>query len=168
MGSNALALGLCQSFLTRFEAFCEANHEAFRRAEPFPYAVADSLFDDRLIERILREYPRRDNPIWQRYDDSDMTSGRFLIALSRLTGIPNLISDPYLMGGGVSSVYRGGMLDIHCYGNLRDAIAIHRRLNATSIPAGRKAGEDSSSSGTGRWRNASRRWCRSTTGSSCS
>jgi Rps23 Pro-64 3,4-dihydroxylase Tpa1-like proline 4-hydroxylase len=155
MASSISAFELCQSFLARFEAFCEANREAFQRAEPFPYAVADGLLDERLIERILREYPARNDPIWQHYDDSDIqikvrsnwksdaditpdirevvrafTSGRFLLALSRLTGISHLISDPYLTGGGVSSVYRGGMLDLHCDGNWHDAMAVHRRLNA--------------------------------------
>ena len=155
MASNTSAFELCQSFLARFEAFCEANREAFQRAEPFPHAVADGLLDERLIELILREYPARNDPIWQHYDDSDiqiktrsnwksdaditpdirevvraLTSGRFLLALARLTGISHLISDPYLTGGGVSSVYRGGMLDLHCDGNWHDAMAVHRRLNA--------------------------------------
>jgi len=155
MASGASAFELCQSFLARFEQFCEMNREKFRNAVPFPHAVADGLFDERLLELLLREYPARNDPIWQRYDDSDiqiktrskwksdaditpdirevvrgLNSGRFLLALSRLTGIDHLISDPYLTGGGVSSVYRGGMLDIHCDGNWHDAMAVHRRLNA--------------------------------------
>ena len=155
MSSNELAFDLCQSFLGKFEEFAERHHSAFAAAAPFPHAVADNLFDDRLIEILLREYPGRDDPVWQRYDDSDiqikvrtrwksdadirgdtrevvrtLNSGRFLLALSRLTGIGNLISDPYLTGGGLSSVYRGGMLDIHCDGNWHDAMAVHRRLNA--------------------------------------
>ena len=154
MPSHPTTFELCQSFLDRFERFAEQNHDAFRDAVPFPNAVADKLFDERLIERILREYPERNAEIWQRYDDSDiqikvrtkwasdsdipddirevvrtLNGGRFLRALSELTGIDNLIADPYLTGGGLSSVFRGGMLDIHCDGNWHDAMAVHRRLN---------------------------------------
>jgi 2OG-Fe(II) oxygenase superfamily len=144
----------CQAFLKRFESFAEPGHALFTRAAPFPHAVIDNIFDDQLLESVLREYPGRDDPMWQRYDDKDiqvkvrtnwkseadipcvtrelvrtLNSGSFLRALSTLTGINNLISDPYLTGGGESSVYRGGILDIHCDGNWHDAMAVHRRLN---------------------------------------
>ena len=155
MSSNTSAFELCQSFLDEFEIYAKKNHEAFSAASPFPHVVADNLFDERLIERIVQEYPQRNAAIWQRYDDQDiqvkvrtnwrsdadipsdvrevvrtLNSGRFLLALSKLTGIPNLISDPYLTGGGLSSVFRGGILDLHCDGNWHDAMAVHRRLNA--------------------------------------
>jgi Rps23 Pro-64 3,4-dihydroxylase Tpa1-like proline 4-hydroxylase len=155
MSSNTQAFELCQSFIDKFESYAEANHEAFRDGSPFPHVVADNLFDPRLIDLILRQYPGRDAAIWQHYDqrdiqvkvrtnwksDADIPSdvrevvhalncGRFLLALSRLTGISHLISDPYLTGGGLSSVYRGGILDLHCDGNWHDAMAVHRRLNA--------------------------------------
>jgi Rps23 Pro-64 3,4-dihydroxylase Tpa1-like proline 4-hydroxylase len=155
MSSNTTAFDLCQSFLNRFEKFAANNYETYKKAAPFPHVVIDQLLDEELIERVQREYPLPDNPIWQHYDDKDiqiktrtnwrseadiphdtrelvrtLNSGRFLRALSQLTGIKNLISDPYLTGGGESSVYRGGMLDIHCDGNWHDAMAVHRRLNA--------------------------------------
>jgi len=154
MSGNTPTFDRCQSFLKRFEAFSETGHEVFANAAPYPNVVIDNLLDDQLIESVLREYPERDDPIWQCYDDQDiqiktrtdwknesdipsdtrelvraLISGTFLRALSKLTGIDNLISDPYLMGGGESSVFRGGTLDIHCDGNWHDAMAVHRRMN---------------------------------------
>jgi Rps23 Pro-64 3,4-dihydroxylase Tpa1-like proline 4-hydroxylase len=154
MSQNTLAFDLCQKFLTRFEEFAANNHETYKNAAPFPHVVIDNALDAELVESVHREYPHRDDPIWQRYDDKDiqiktrtnwkseadipcdtrefvrtLNSGRFLKALANLTGIDNLISDPYLTGGGESSVYRGGILDIHCDGNWHDAMAVHRRLN---------------------------------------
>lgn len=154
MSSNTPTFDRCQAFLKRFEGFAESNHELFAKADPFPHVVIDNILDEQLIESVLQEYPGHDDPMWQRYDDKDiqvkvrtnwkseadipcdtrevvrtLNSGRFLRALSMLTGINNLISDPYLTGGGESSVYRGGILDIHCDGNWHDAMAVHRRLN---------------------------------------
>jgi Rps23 Pro-64 3,4-dihydroxylase Tpa1-like proline 4-hydroxylase len=154
MSSNSPAFERCQAFLKRFERFAESGHALFAEAAPFPHVVIDNIFDEQLLESVLREYPGRDDPMWQRYDDEDiqikvrtnwkseadipcdtrelvrtLNSGSFLRALSTLTGIDNLISDPYLTGGGESSVYRGGILDIHCDGNWHDAMAVHRRLN---------------------------------------
>ena len=154
MTANTLAFELCQSFLARFEKFAANNQETYKTAAPFPHVVIDDALDTPLIESVHGEYPGRNNPIWQHYDDKDiqiktrtnwrteadipsdtralvrtLNSGRFLRALSTLTGINNLISDPYLTGGGESSVYRGGILDIHCDGNWHDAMAVHRRLN---------------------------------------
>lgn len=154
MTLNPSVFELCQSFVKKFEQFAESNHEQFRNASPFPHIVADNLLDERLIDILLREYPARNDPIWQHYDDSDiqiktrtnwkseadiptdtremvrtLLSGKLLLAMSKLTGINKLIADPYLTGGGESSVYRGGMLDIHCDGNWHDAMAVHRRLN---------------------------------------
>jgi hypothetical protein len=155
MSSNTQAFELCQSFLAKFTRYAEDHRQAFAAGDPFPHVVVDNLFDAQLLDLVLREYPRRDAAIWQRYDQSDiqikvrtnwktdadippdvrevvhmLNSGAFLFALSKLTGIPHLISDPYLTGGGLSSVYRGGILDVHCDGNWHDAMAVHRRLNA--------------------------------------
>jgi hypothetical protein len=72
MSSDNLAFELSQSFLEKFEKFAESNNEAFRRAAPFPHTVADGLFDDRLIDLILREYSARGDSMWQHYDDGDI------------------------------------------------------------------------------------------------
>ncbi len=121
--------------------------------EPFPHAVIDGAFKDHLIAGMLREFPARGNLIWDHIDDgvqkksrstwtSDqdipevtrevvrtLLSGNFLRRLTALTGIEHLIADPYLTGGGLNCIYKGGFLDIHCDGNWHDTMGVHRRLN---------------------------------------
>lgn len=144
---------LCEQFLSEFEDCIPGVAQDYERATPFPHAVIDCLFQDGLIQRLLYEFPLRFDPIWQNYDEDvqvkqrtrwhderdiepdtlevvrTLNSGRFLRALSRLTGIPHLIADPYLTGGGLCAVHPGGYLDIHCDGNWHDEMRLKRRLN---------------------------------------
>jgi Rps23 Pro-64 3,4-dihydroxylase Tpa1-like proline 4-hydroxylase len=148
------AFDLCQDFLRRFAIAAESSREVFATATPFPHAVFDNLFDMRLIDCLLEEFPDEDDPIWHRTSDEDiqvklrsdwktdaeikpttrevvrtLNSGAFLKALSMLTGVSKLISDPYYTGGGLNCTLPGGQLDIHCDGNWHHAMGIHRRLN---------------------------------------
>jgi hypothetical protein len=43
----------------------------------------------------------------------ELNSSRFLAWLSELTGVPNLLSDPSLEGGGLHQSGRGGFLNVH-------------------------------------------------------
>jgi Rps23 Pro-64 3,4-dihydroxylase Tpa1-like proline 4-hydroxylase len=49
--------------------------------------------------------------------------------LEKLTGIPHLVPDPYLEGGGFHSIGRGGFLKIHADFNWHHRLHLHRRLN---------------------------------------
>ncbi|HEX7672446.1 MAG TPA: 2OG-Fe(II) oxygenase [Polyangiaceae bacterium] len=59
----------------------------------------------------------------------ELNSGPFTLLLERLTGIPKLISDPLLQGGGVHLVEPGGLLRVHADFNKHPAYRIERRLN---------------------------------------
>src|SRR5258706_2848159 len=120
---------------------------------PFPHAVMDGLLGEDLVDSMLTEFPARYDPIWQNTNDAvqvksrtnwkslgdipphtkravlHLNSGVFLRQISQITGIKHLISDPYLTGGGLNAIYKGGFLDIHCDGNWHDDMAVERRLN---------------------------------------
>jgi Rps23 Pro-64 3,4-dihydroxylase Tpa1-like proline 4-hydroxylase len=53
----------------------------------------------------------------------------FLGFLSELTGIPDLISDPYFDGAGLHETLPGGWLDVHADFNFHGASFLDRRLN---------------------------------------
>ena len=58
-----------------------------------------------------------------------LNSKEFLIFLQSLTGIDNLFRDPYLIGGGIHKIKKGGSLSIHEDYNLQPGTKKHRRLN---------------------------------------
>lgn len=60
---------------------------------------------------------------------SACNSGPFLRALSELTGIEGLLSDPYLAGGGQHQSGRGGRLKVHSDFNVHPFLPLTRRLN---------------------------------------
>ena len=60
---------------------------------------------------------------------TEMNSGPFTFILSQLTGIPNLIVDAQLLGGGVHLVQRGGLLRVHADFRRHISYDLERRLN---------------------------------------
>jgi hypothetical protein len=128
--------------------------EQFTGAHPFPHIVLDGLFDGDTVKEIHKQFRELPSDYWQKNNDQGievkwrsnwsseydipqparemvqfLNSGIFLRELSRLTGIPHLIPDPYYTGGGFNLIQRGGYLDVHADGNWHDAMEVHRRLN---------------------------------------
>lgn len=123
----------------------------YANAEPFPHMVFNDLFDASLLRKVSIEFP---DPIamngrfrgveqggksyLQNFDDlgpnsqklvAALNSGPFLRSLSKLTSISNLISDPYLAGGGLHQTSRGGRLKIHADFNFHTELKLARRVN---------------------------------------
>ncbi len=59
----------------------------------------------------------------------EASTPRFLNWLEDLTGEEGLIPDPYLNGGGIHSITRGGYLKIHADFNWHEKLKLYRRLN---------------------------------------
>jgi hypothetical protein len=59
----------------------------------------------------------------------EMNSGSFLRFLEKLTGIPRLIADPMLFGGGLHQVLPGGVLGVHADFTRHRLYDLDRRLN---------------------------------------
>jgi Rps23 Pro-64 3,4-dihydroxylase Tpa1-like proline 4-hydroxylase len=60
---------------------------------------------------------------------SELNGQAFLAFIEELTGIDNLIPDPYFLGGGLHETRRGGHLGVHADFNLHHKMGIERRLN---------------------------------------
>ncbi|PCK08429.1 MAG: hypothetical protein COA42_09255 [Alteromonadaceae bacterium] len=59
----------------------------------------------------------------------NLNSEPFLNFLSKLTGIKGLIPDPYLAGGGLHKIQRGGKLGVHVDFNEHETMNVYRRIN---------------------------------------
>ena len=125
--------------------------KTYAQAKPFPHIHFDDFFDKDAMERVLKEFPNEGDIDWIKYYDGhqkklanekeeniglfsryllySLNSSLFLKFLEELTGIPNLIADPSLRGGGLHNIYRGGKLGIHADFNKHEQYGLDRRLN---------------------------------------
>jgi Rps23 Pro-64 3,4-dihydroxylase Tpa1-like proline 4-hydroxylase len=129
----------------------DAHREAFAKAEPFPHIQFDGLFDPRLLDQVVAEFPPPESSLWRRYDAKNeakletqselafgpaaravtqhLNAGAFVAFLESLTGIEGLVPDPVLMGGGMHRIERGGYLGVHADFNRHWRLKLYRRLN---------------------------------------
>jgi Rps23 Pro-64 3,4-dihydroxylase Tpa1-like proline 4-hydroxylase len=123
----------------------------YAAARPFPHCKVDGFFDERLLDRVLEEFPDPESACWKKYDTKyeikkeakklhamgpvtqafiqSLNSSRFLRFLETVTGIPKLIPDPHLSGGGLHQIPRGGKLGIHVDFNRNKDLDLERRVN---------------------------------------
>jgi len=119
--------------------------------EPFPNIYFDDFFNGDFLNKVLDEFPDLESRNGKKYNDSNqvkfatkseyemgsetrrfihfLNSHIFLEFLSSLTGINNLIPDPYLSGGGCHEIKRGGFLKIHADFNKHPKNQLDRRIN---------------------------------------
>lgn len=125
--------------------------ERYRSADPFPHVVLDDFLDSRLLRAVLAEFDAMDRGPWhyterateRKYSTEDfghfgpatrtvitqLNAAPFLGFLESLTGIPALIADPHLRGGGLHEIRRGGALGVHADFNFYQRLHLYRRLN---------------------------------------
>ena len=118
--------------LTRMESLLPGAKTKYQDGAPFPHIVFDDFFDNNVVEKVLSEFPGKNDIDWIDYYDGNqvklanekesnigfftryllysLNSSTFLTFLEELTGIPDLISDPYFRGGGLHNIFRGGKL----------------------------------------------------------
>lgn len=128
------------------------NAERYQKAEPFPHIFFDDFLPGELADELAGAYPRpddiewivRDNennrrryqhdetklPVFVRMMFRELNSRQFVLFLETLTGIENLIPDPYFIGGGVHTAGRGDFLKVHADFNWHHKLQAHRRVNA--------------------------------------
>lgn len=109
--------------------------ETFQAARPYPHLVMEGLFSPKLLEMVCADFENVGWSNWARYDNkhelkrgslpntrfgtaaqlyfSTIYSGRFLDFLTRVTGIPALITDPEFHGGGLHEIPQGGKFSMH-------------------------------------------------------
>jgi Rps23 Pro-64 3,4-dihydroxylase Tpa1-like proline 4-hydroxylase len=123
----------------------------FKTAKPFPHIVIDNMFPDKRLDQLVTEIPSMTDDHWvhesndqlEKYNlrsaielgDSGfqltafLHSASFLYFLSELTGIWELLPDPYLQGSGYHLIPRGGKFDVHADRNTAYETGLTRRLS---------------------------------------
>ncbi|URX60955.1 2OG-Fe(II) oxygenase [Luteibacter anthropi] len=129
----------------------DAHRAAFLSADPFPHVVIDNFLDAGFIGQLLAEFPTFEQgnfigddgrpggkstlgkvrPIGASYErlDDAIKSPEFLAAVGRLTGIDDLLYDPWYLGGGTHENRNGMSLDPHVDFNFHPSERWHRRIN---------------------------------------
>lgn len=123
----------------------------FRERDPFRHVVIDDFFAAEDCAQLLAQFPafERGNarnedggignkstiekirglgPAFSALDDL-VQSGEFLALIGRITGIPDLLYDPWYFGGGTHENRSGQDLDAHVDFNRHPVEKWHRRLN---------------------------------------
>jgi len=137
--------------LSKMAELARSASAQYAAARPFPHVVFDDFFNPALLDKVLAEFPRAGAIDWQRFDNAQeiklasaaeasfgpltrfllyhLNSITFLQFLSKVTGIANLISDPWFEGGGLHQIVRGGKLAVHADFNKHSRYGLDRRLN---------------------------------------
>lgn len=145
------------TFLRREDLMFLATHfqNTYHQANPFPHVVMDNIFPAPVIHEACEDFFRL--PYWDAGESSNdksnsflkfrcaneermnangtlallqyMRSYPFVEFLETLTGIPNLLTDPALHGGGMHSILRGGLLRVHTDFNKHKSLKLWRRVN---------------------------------------
>jgi 2OG-Fe(II) oxygenase superfamily len=154
-GSNAassgdsMVLGMFDD--PRFAKMAVEHAPVYQSAEPFPHVVIDDFLDRSMAGAIERGFPAADDIDWVvrenknnirrfQHDETklppiirqalrELNSRQFLLFVETLTGIDNLLPDPYFIGGGPHLAGRGDFLNIHADFNWHHKLQAHRRVN---------------------------------------
>lgn len=109
--------------------------DEYARNQPFPHIHLPGFLEETAIRELVDAFPRPGDTSWIQYKHfnenklgknnraefpprighliDDLNSPEFVAWLSELTGIPDLMPDPGLEGGGMHQTERGGFLNMH-------------------------------------------------------
>ncbi len=132
----------------------EALRERYANAKPFPFVEIEKFLDPLFAKQVADAYPSFERAMQQgrtfnavneqkkvQITDANefpravaqlndaLAAPAFLSELSYVTGIPDLLADPELVGGGMHITGPGGRLDVHVDFNYIPERKLHRRLN---------------------------------------
>jgi hypothetical protein len=132
----------------------EALRIEFAGAAPFPFMKLENFIDPDFARQVAAAFPSFDDAQAKgmsfrtvnerkkvQITDSKLFAGpvarlhnilsstKFLTDLSYITGIPNLLADEELVGGGIHVTGPGGRLDVHVDFNYIEQRKLHRRIN---------------------------------------
>jgi 2OG-Fe(II) oxygenase superfamily len=135
-----------------YAATAVARAADYQVANPFPHGVYDDFLPDALAVELAESFPTFDSIEWvvrdneqnrrvYQHDETklptlhrqmlrEMNSRQFLLFVETLTGIDNLLPDPYFIGGGVHLSGPGDFLKVHADFNWHHKLQAHRRVNA--------------------------------------
>ena len=124
----------------------------FQEAKPFRHCIIDNFFEDITALNLSNEFPDYNDPnIWSVYRNAienkkltphwDLFSAKtyqaftlmnkpeFVEKIKLITGIPNLIADYGMHGGGWHMHTRGGKLNMHKDYSIHPKLGMERRIN---------------------------------------
>ncbi|MEA3182757.1 MAG: hypothetical protein QOI59_6280 [Gammaproteobacteria bacterium] len=129
----------------------EELRRAYRNSTPFPHVVIDDLFSPAILDSVLEEMAGLDDSKWLLVESppherirrmrsavelgaagsqlvSLLHGASFLYLLSEITGIWQLLPDPYLQGAGYANMKRGDFFNVHSDRNVAYDTGLSRRL----------------------------------------
>jgi Rps23 Pro-64 3,4-dihydroxylase Tpa1-like proline 4-hydroxylase len=132
----------------------EVLRRQYSQAEPFPFIKIENFLDPDFAKEVAAAYPSFEDATGRgrsfksvnerkkiqitdakllpepvgRLNEA-LASHEFLSDLSYVTGIPDLLADEQLTGGGIHMTGPGGRLDVHVDFNYLEDRKLHRRLN---------------------------------------
>jgi hypothetical protein len=132
----------------------DALRDRFQKATPFPHVVIDDFLDPAFAREVSSCYPTFEQALLQGFSfnfvneqrkvqisesakfadpvrrlNDAISSPKFLTDLEYVTGIPRLMADEKLNGGGMHVTGSGGRLDVHVDFNRIKESQLFRRLN---------------------------------------
>lgn len=136
------------------EIDCDLRREQARTAVPVPHVLIDDFLDADFAREVLHSWPSYEDaakigkkfrsinernkvqvtdssqfpPAIQELNEA-LASPEFIQAASSIFGIPDLLPDAELVGGGLHQTGPRGRLDVHVDFNYIEARRLHRRLN---------------------------------------
>jgi len=135
--STARALQVCTTLFPfeRWSPQLSSLARRYRENQPCPHILLKEFLDPDLARSLAREFPSPGGSLWTQYKHvnenklglpkrdlfppmlgaltDELNSPEFVRWVSALTGIPNLIADPTLEGGGLHQSGPGGYLNVH-------------------------------------------------------
>lgn len=137
---------------SHLDALAEKHAVQYKENSPFPHVVIDNFMDPEALDKILEEFPKPGQKVWHDYKSDfekkqelngegrlgeftqhilyQFNSAPFLVFLEKLTGIDNLIPDPYYYGGGLHQLNGKGKLGVHADYSKHVRWPLDRRVNA--------------------------------------
>jgi hypothetical protein len=129
----------------------ESLRERYTSARPFPHLVLDDVFPADILDAVVAESPKLNRDNWLFIEAEGLQqvlrmrtgvdmgptsyqlaafvhSPAFLYLLSELTGIWQLLPDPYLQGAGHAVMRRGMFMEVHSDRNVAYDTGLTRRL----------------------------------------
>jgi len=129
----------------------ESLRARYASAQPFSHLVLDDMFPPDVLDRVVAESPELNADNWLSIKADDLQqvlrmrtgvdmgpasyqltsfvhSPAFLYLLSELTGVWQLLPDPYLQGAGHAAMRRGMFMEVHKDRNVAYDTGLTRRL----------------------------------------
>lgn len=142
---------LSSEYLNKLEVLAKEKAEEYKNNKPFPHIYFDDFLPLEAAEAALRDFPEPKQLAWNEFNSPTerklafdvveklpptvrdvlyfLNSRPMLHFLEVLTGIDNVIPDPYYAGGGLHQIKRGGNLEVHADFNYHAKLKLDRRIN---------------------------------------